>query len=356
MFNLLRYFSVASACAIIFATIAVVSLYRQSAIEELINSAERQNIALARSFANVIWPRFSQHIKTVGTRGASGLRSRTQEIDQSVRVLTSGLSVLKVKIYDINGLTVYSSQFSQIGESKLGNKGYTKAVKLGIPVSKMSFRDTFSSFSGEVTGRDLVESYIPIRGAKNQVEGVFELYTDVTLTLAKVDRRTNVFTAGFLLALIVLYGLLFLIVRRADRIIKDQYTSLELEIDKRERLEQKLVQAQKMEAVGQLTGGIAHDFNNLLAVILGNAEILAETQEADQGSLQSIIRSATRGADLTQRLLAFSRQQPLHPRPTDMSALVAGMRELLRRTLGKTFASQAPLSPTSGPQRQIQAS
>ncbi len=190
MFNLLRYFSVASACAIIFATIAVVSLYRQSAIEELINSAERQNIALARSFANVIWPRFSQHIKTVGTRGASGLRSRTQEIDQSVRVLTSGLSVLKVKIYDINGLTVYSSQFSQIGESKLGNKGYTKAVKLGIPVSKMSFRDTFSSFSGEVTGRDLVESYIPIRGAKNQVEGVFELYTDVTLTLGSEPNLT----------------------------------------------------------------------------------------------------------------------------------------------------------------------
>ena len=99
-----------------------------------------------------------------------------------------------------------------------------------------------------------------------------------------------------------------------------------------------LAQAQKMEAVGQLTGGIAHDFNNLLTVILGNLELLA-VHAPDQPRLLRHIESAktaaTRGGALTQRLLAFSRRQSLHPVPIDVAALLRGMEELLRRTLGE---------------------
>ncbi|MDH5567338.1 MAG: PAS domain-containing protein [Myxococcales bacterium] len=101
--------------------------------------------------------------------------------------------------------------------------------------------------------------------------------------------------------------------------------------------EEQLRQAQKMEAVGQLTGGVAHDFNNLLAVILGNLE-LAEGEigagaEAREW-IQAAIRAAERGANLTQRLLAFSRRQALHPEPVDANQLVQSLLDLLRRTLG----------------------
>ncbi|TDI64089.1 MAG: response regulator [Alphaproteobacteria bacterium] len=99
----------------------------------------------------------------------------------------------------------------------------------------------------------------------------------------------------------------------------------------------RLEQAQKMEAVGQLTGGVAHDFNNLLAVIMGNAELLAAGPENAAALIDNISRSAKRGAELTQRLLAFSRNQPLHPQPVDMSELIANMRALLERTLGETI-------------------
>ena len=108
--------------------------------------------------------------------------------------------------------------------------------------------------------------------------------------------------------------------------------------------EVRLAQAQRMEAVGQLTGGIAHDFNNLLAIIGGNAEMLARQAEAESANLQAILRASQRGAELTRRLLAFSRQQPLLPQTIDMAALVGGLSELLRRTLQETIdiATSAP--------------
>jgi signal transduction histidine kinase/FixJ family two-component response regulator len=108
-----------------------------------------------------------------------------------------------------------------------------------------------------------------------------------------------------------------------------------------------LRQAQKMEAVGQLTGGIAHDLNNILTVITGTIEILAEAV-ADQPQLlvvaNMIDEAAARGADLTQRLLAFARKQPLQPREVDVNALVIEATNLLRPTLGEHVEVKIVLS------------
>jgi PAS domain S-box-containing protein len=102
------------------------------------------------------------------------------------------------------------------------------------------------------------------------------------------------------------------------------------------RVEAQLRQAQKMEAVGQLTGGIAHDFNNLLTAVIGNLELL-QTRVSDERSLglvNAALRSAFRGGQLTQQLLAYARRQNLSPRPVDVNTVVAGMGELLQRSLG----------------------
>jgi PAS domain S-box-containing protein len=120
--------------------------------------------------------------------------------------------------------------------------------------------------------------------------------------------------------------------READGSI-DGYFSLTEDISELQRTEEALRQAQKMEAVGQLTGGVAHDFNNLLAVILGNTELLQD-EIGDHNQITLIDRAATRGAELIQRLLSFSRQQALQPQSIDLTELLPSLDELFRRTLG----------------------
>ncbi|HEV2622993.1 MAG TPA: ATP-binding protein [Frateuria sp.] len=118
------------------------------------------------------------------------------------------------------------------------------------------------------------------------------------------------------------------------------------ELAQRQEAENRLRQAQKMEAIGQLTGGVAHDFNNLLTVILGGLETI-ERQLANPGreplarigrAVAMARQGAQRAATLTARLLAFARRQPLQPRPMDASRLVTGLADLLQRTLGATIA------------------
>jgi len=109
-----------------------------------------------------------------------------------------------------------------------------------------------------------------------------------------------------------------------------------------------LRQSQKMEAVGQLTGGIAHDFNNMLAVVMGSLELLGRridgTDERAKRHIAAATEGANRAAILTQRLLAFSRQQPLQPEAIDANKLVSGMSDLLRRSLGEEVQLETVLS------------
>ncbi len=135
-----------------------------------------------------------------------------------------------------------------------------------------------------------------------------------------------------------------------DRLVQ-QSAALERETELRRQSEATLVQAQKMEAVGQLAGGIAHDFNNMLTVVLGNLatalrrlEKLGEPGKAIVPSLEAARQGAQAGAKLTHRLLAFSRRQPLAPSRIDLDRVVAGVADLIRRTIGADIAFETVLS------------
>jgi CheY-like chemotaxis protein/nitrogen-specific signal transduction histidine kinase len=123
------------------------------------------------------------------------------------------------------------------------------------------------------------------------------------------------------------------------------------DLTERKAAEERAQQSQKMEGIGQLTGGVAHDFNNLLTIIIGNLEALQRHLRDDgvdvdrlKRSADNAMRGARRAESLTQRLLAFSRQQPLEPKPVDVGRLVTGMSDLLRRTLGEQISVETVLA------------
>jgi PAS domain S-box-containing protein len=129
------------------------------------------------------------------------------------------------------------------------------------------------------------------------------------------------------------------------------YAKITRDMTERRLIQEQLNQAQKMEAVGQLTGGVAHDFNNLLTVILGNLDTVQRRAPEDE-KLRRAIEHATRGAEraaaLTHQLLAFARRQPLNPKPTAVNQLVTTLLELIRRTLPEAITVQSRLSAGVG--------
>jgi PAS domain S-box-containing protein len=139
--------------------------------------------------------------------------------------------------------------------------------------------------------------------------------------------------------------------KRAEEALKELNATLEQQVAERtaelQQKEEIIRQAQKMEAVGQLTGGIAHDFNNLLQVILGNLDIIARSVSTESGRLHRAVNHAMNGAkraaSLTQRLLAFSRRQPLNPKSIDLNVLVNALSELVHRAIGETISLETVL-------------
>ncbi|MER9688022.1 CHASE3 domain-containing protein [Mesorhizobium sp. M0139] len=175
---------------------------------------------------------------------------------------------------------------------------------------------------------------------------------------AHTDRVENWLRIGSIAALLAIFLLGAYTVRlsrrrfRAVAIAQEELMrkNIELgnEIQTREKAESQIRQMQKMEAVGQLTGGIAHDFNNMLAVIISAMNLaqrkLARGEHDIMKFIEAATDAATRAANLTSRLLAFSRQQPLAPQVVDANRLVAGMSDLLRRALGETIRIETVLA------------
>jgi signal transduction histidine kinase len=147
---------------------------------------------------------------------------------------------------------------------------------------------------------------------------------------------------------VLILGIAQTALRRANRDLEERaealsgaYAELQVQVEERTKAEEQLRQAQKMQALGQLTGGIAHDFNNLLTVIQGSADILRRPGVDEEKRVRfagAIAQTATRAAALTSQLLAFARRQPLQPQVLDVNARIVEMTELLDRALGERVA------------------
>ena len=223
-FRLTRFFSLTSLIGIVAVTACLFWTYRELTERHLIEHESRANADLTRAFANAVWGRYRGFVLDSAGRSREALLAdpALPELRAEVMSKMNGLQIAKIKIYNLDGLTVFSTDEKQIGENKSGNAGILQA-KAGTVNSQITFREKFDAFEGVLNNRNLIASYVPARAtADAPIEGVFEVYSDVT-ELLRAQTRAQWQVAGIVLALLAtLYLFLLLVVRKADGIMARQ--------------------------------------------------------------------------------------------------------------------------------------
>jgi EAL domain-containing protein (putative c-di-GMP-specific phosphodiesterase class I)/GGDEF domain-containing protein len=220
--HLTRDYSVTSLVGIVLVAMVIVYLYQSMAVKALMERESDSNSDLARTIGNSLWPKYADFVGQAGDLSLEQLAGLPviEKIRQDILHKVDGLRVVKVKIYDLNGLVVFSTQAAQIGSNRGDNTGFLSA-RDGLDASEIIFRDSFSSFEGSIYDRNLVASYVPVRRSfDGPVEGVFEIYSDVTPLLADIDHTSNRILIFITSLMLLLYLFLLIIVRRAHLLLQ----------------------------------------------------------------------------------------------------------------------------------------
>jgi signal transduction histidine kinase/ActR/RegA family two-component response regulator len=259
------------------------ALFTRAASEDLISSAERANGAHARVFANAlsfelgegVWRYLKDEAPQLSTEQLQA-HSMTRQMQIVLSELAAGTNVVKVKVFSLNGLTLYSSEAGQIGESKHNNELIARALQ-GESVSTMSQRETFMSFDGQINDRSLVSTYIPaVKPGGHAPTAVFELYADLTPLKLQTDASHR---RQFLIVVLVMTSLFlvqFLIVRHGARVIERQRQGLEAAHAEVERARQLAEHANA--AKSRFLADMSHEIRTPMHGMLGMTELLAETR------------------------------------------------------------------------------
>ena len=233
-FRLLRYFTLISLITMSLTGIGLWYRFERIFTDNLIVMEEHNNVALALMLSQSIWPEYKAFLSTASGLSASKLEKHPVivRLDKTLTDITSGTGVIKIKIYDLKGFTTYSSDFDQIGKSKQGTDDF-EAAKQGNTVSKLAFRDRFYARKELLKNRNVLSSYIPIvRGPDHKIEGVFEIYKDVSDLLEKIRITQKGIFVDILASTGILFIILFFVVRRADTIIQSYYKAQQSNTEK----------------------------------------------------------------------------------------------------------------------------
>ena len=227
-FKLLQYFSLSSAVAFIVTIVLLSLFYRNRSLAYLLTLGEENNVSLTQSFVNTLWQEFAPFLTNTKSFDELELKRHPQTVllNDAVTRQMRGLSVAKVKIYDLEGRTVFSTDPNQIGQDKSQSEGF-RAAKSGKISTQLDHRDSFYSITGNIYDTKLLSSYLPIYNRDNsQVQGVFELYNDVTPLVESIQQNQINMVLGTTVLFLILYWGLFAVIKRADLIIDEQKTAL----------------------------------------------------------------------------------------------------------------------------------
>ena len=267
--GLTKRFAILGGVLVAAVCLAIGALSRQAVRSDLQSMAESNNVALTRAFANLVWPRYADFLIGAHRLGVEELRSdpNTLSLRRDVLAAMNDLSVLKVKIYDLQGLTVFSTDPTQIGDDKSGNAGYL-AARSGKVASELTHRDTFSAFEQTIENRDVLSSYVPIRIGGDEVVGVFEIYYDVTSFLSRTQHSQLLQLGIVAAALAILYLLLILVVWRSEKRRQEQ------EEAKLRLARDAAVANESNRLKSEFMARMSHELRTPLNAILGFSEIV----------------------------------------------------------------------------------
>ena len=342
-FKLISYFSISSLLAFSLATVALTHIYQQQSIQDIISIEETKNIALTQIFANSFWQDLKPFLSSLKDFNYQEIidNPKTFLLYQDLLQKTKDLSVIKIIIFDRQGKIIFSTEIRQIDDNiePEARPRFAKALA-GETTTVITYHETFQAFGKVIKNRRIISSYLPIIQEKN-IEAVIQLYSDVTPTYQNIEQIQKKLFFSIVSILGILYLVLFLIIKRADRLLERQNLAQK---KAEEALAKKVDELARHNAeLEQFTYVASHDLQEPLRKIEAFGDRLkvkcaSQLNEQGQDYITRMQKSARRMRTLIEDSLALSRltTEAKSFIPVDLNSAIADVISELEIKLEET--------------------